>query len=357
LGLLQAAGRPGVWKHGDPEGLELHDIQFMLCELQKVLQTSNAVHRVREYSGSCLRSHLLLSQGFSRSKCLDWLENTLLLFPTARTQETATQALASWLRLPGNQVDFNEQWKTLRHGDCIRFSLHPDGAYLEITGQRAALVVTAACHSVQKKKRPSEQSSLLTVERADGAGEIRYGDQIFLRTCWGAHIGPASQSAHDHPILTAPRNSERYEDVRRFWFERGRQQRQQIKRASVVCDGDSAHLCCLYPCAGQESAFVQVEASKMGVERKCVLKKASIGPNTCLQALRVERDQGPVITAQHLRETVTEAIQLGIKQGRLRLGQHDGLELTEPEAVRRSLLGCRAKWPRGVFQLPNDCEG
>jgi len=270
------------------------------------------------------------------------LEEALLLFPTANTQETATQALASWLRLPGDQVNLDEKRKTLCHGDCIHLSLHSDEADLEF--RERALFVTSVCRSAKKKVRPAEKPTLLTLERAEGAGEVHFGDQIFLRTKWGAHVGPFSQSPGHHPILTAPRNSERYEDVRRFWLQPCELLRRHTKTASVVWDGDCVYFRCLHPCAGQEGAFMQAPARESGVERKCLLVNASAGLNASLQSFRVKRDRGPVIAARHLRESMTEAIQLGIEQGRLRHGRHGlgNLELVEPEAVRRRLVGCRA---------------
>jgi len=344
LGLLQAAGRPGGWKHGDPTGLELHDIQFMLCELQKVGQTSKPMNNVRMYPGHSLGSRSSLKEDLSSSKCLDWLEEALLLFPMADTQETATQALASWLRLPGDQVNLDEQRRTLCHGDGIHLSLYSDGAGLEFSKKRA-LVVSSACRSVQKKGRSAAQPTLFNLERAEGTGEVHFGDHIFLRTHWGAHVGPSSQSPQQHPTLTAPPKSERYEDARRFWLEPCRLLPRGTKTANVVWDGDCVRLRCLHPCAGEEGAFMQVAEVKVGVQhqRTCLLVDASAGPDTSLQALRVKRDQGPIIAAQHLRESVAEAIQLGIRQGRLRCGQHGlrNLELVEPEAVRIRLTGCR----------------
>lgn len=162
-----------LWKFGTD--LDLHDIQFMLCELQKFLHQGQSL---RDYAGAQCVIGLPLDPEFIRHR----LEEAVLLgivFSTADETQAILAQLSEWMgfRLPLPQDD------RIRSGDHVILRKVKEPVCL--------LELTESGELGPAKENPTP----FRVELPRRSQALRSCDMAFLRAPNGAHLGPVSQFA------------------------------------------------------------------------------------------------------------------------------------------------------------------
>ncbi|CAJ1397704.1 unnamed protein product [Effrenium voratum] len=191
-----------LWKQGPVNELELHDIQFMLCELQKYLHSGASL---RDYAGPPCLQNLPLSLDFVQKR----LEEALVLHLfTAKGEESGRIAreLADWLGLRLHQGE------EIRDGDHVVLREAGSGALLEL--------VNGLLQPAQRKATP------FRVEARSGA--LCGQEGFFLRAPNGAHLGPTSASS----AWGAPAQSGRFSEGRELSVDVGKV---SLGQAVVLC--------------------------------------------------------------------------------------------------------------------------
>lgn len=158
-----------LWKFGTD--LDLHDIQFMLCELQKFLHQGQSL---RDYAGPQCVIGLPLDPEFIRHR----LEDAVLLGLVASADETAIAAqLSEWMgfRLPLPKDD------RIRSGDHVILRKVKEPVCLLELQENGELGPA--------KDNPTP----FRVELPRLSQPLRSCDMAFLRAPNGAHLGPVSQ--------------------------------------------------------------------------------------------------------------------------------------------------------------------
>eukprot|EP00931_Biecheleriopsis_adriatica_P033257 TRINITY_DN19304_c0_g1_i2.p1 TRINITY_DN19304_c0_g1~~TRINITY_DN19304_c0_g1_i2.p1 ORF type:complete len:890 (+),score=184.63 TRINITY_DN19304_c0_g1_i2:49-2718(+) len=328
--ILEAA--PDFWEHGHPEQLELHDVQFMLCELQKLFHSHNALNGLRDYAGPPP-----LWPGFAASgPGLPWqqlLEDALLLHATksvggaevqaAVPEEELFSSLLAWLGFPdpaqGHQAD-------LCHGDAVRLTVPRKGWALSFnSGSKGSTFLAASA---------SREATDFRLERRAGAGPLRFGDEVWLRAGTGAHLGLCSKATRRRARsqhLSAPTSSARY-DVRRLFV---------LEPQPQAAAGPGSRV----PCRSS----VRLRAAQLWLHAPedagspCTMSEA---PAVGTPDLELDRSPAVVKVLAALRECFQRAVQRSLADGRLLLhGSQDDedskrlLRLSYPEEVRRRLVG------------------
>ncbi|CAE7563999.1 unnamed protein product [Symbiodinium sp. CCMP2592] len=206
--ILEEASK--YWQHPESGPLELHDIQFMLCEVQKLFHSHNAQNSLR-----CYGVPVSVMTAFDASGAtLPWhqlVQDALLLLQHRSGahvvhEEELRQFLLHWLGFSTYEPD-----EVLRHGDEIR--LRPD------TSSCLALEGFQVMHRLIRTSEARDTSFVL--ERREGVGALRFGDQIWLRSKCGSHVGvktaPDKVAAGAH--FDATKASDRYDEARLFVVE------------------------------------------------------------------------------------------------------------------------------------------
>mmetsp|Transcript_15417 Transcript_15417/g.26995 ORF Transcript_15417/g.26995 Transcript_15417/m.26995 type:complete len:853 (-) Transcript_15417:83-2641(-) len=300
------------WEHGDADDLELHDIQFMLCEVQKLFHSQNTHNSVRGYAGPC---HSLADAG---SVCLPWeqlLEDSLLLLASKDDgkalvpQEDLVETMLQWLGLPSGRMQDTKEH--ICHGDLV--SLRP------VSDTTAALGFKA---SGSLCKLSVQDCSCFRLERLQGEGELRPGDEIWLRSMQGSHLGPTTNKPGCR--LAAPLGSSRFDEARLFKVKCAPDWRWEpaaavpARGAAVFLQTRQLPLGLLIPPSNGAICSMAAEPSQLVLERLDVLAEA----------------------ADSLWTKIRIAIAACLESGSM-LREVQGLRLAEPESVRRRLIGCR----------------
>lgn len=292
--ILAAASEPHGWKHGDSADLELHDIQFMLCEVQKYIQNGNKGHRLRDYLGpqplaQCPTAPGILSDRLEEGVALGVISESM------RDPMDIALKLTAWLGVgTDNPRRACHGGVPLRSGDRI--------VLRSVTAGLALVLGPGPSCPMLPENGPA---TAFRVERAAGAGPLLLGDAFFLRTPCGAHLGPASSDNR----FAAPTQSRRWERERLLKFVR-LTSRSEFTSAQV-CSGDEL---CL-------QAFAPLDALRF-----------SLG--VC-----VEVDPATAVALEHASQMLSCAVQECVERGTLRVKQSGALELASAELLRRRLVG------------------
>lgn len=202
--LLQVLEGPQGWAHQDTGPLELHDVQFMLCEIHKFRRGG----KLRNYTG---RQDHFFQDGFLSTTWVGLLEDAILLSDVAvgqgggRSDVEVLENVVDWFRLPP-WVQFAEL--PLSHGDQVVLRVASTGDLLHIDEQGMFKAIHAD---------PRPRSATFLLERSVSAGAIYFGETIFLRSVEGAHLIVHLQKQH----FCAPTSSGRYETAAQFSFRPG----------------------------------------------------------------------------------------------------------------------------------------
>mmetsp|Transcript_44138 Transcript_44138/g.104456 ORF Transcript_44138/g.104456 Transcript_44138/m.104456 type:complete len:884 (-) Transcript_44138:172-2823(-) len=180
-----AQKRTGGWKHGDPQALELHDFQFMLCELQKYYHARIGSGSQRYYAPQRLT---LQSVQHIRHCPHEAVAEALMLFGSAgpdcvvaMTREELFHAWAQWMSFPSpQQAKASSDPIAIRHGCWVRLrTLHGE----------AISLIRGRLSMEQQSEDPSSSADWFLVEREMGQGPVGFGDPFWLRAANGGHIG------------------------------------------------------------------------------------------------------------------------------------------------------------------------
>ncbi|CAK0885249.1 unnamed protein product [Prorocentrum cordatum] len=310
--LLESASGPGGWAHGNPSELELHDIQFMLCELQKFL-TFNARNSLRYY-----RCGAPAPSALPRRRELESLEEALLLFgPGARavSAEELLQLHGCWQGLPAQAAGPSEG---LRSGDRVRLR-EAGGARLLALGSGRQLRPAAS----------TAEAVAVVLERSGGPGLARPGDEVFLRAPDGTHLA-ARALAGGRCVVDAPLASGRY-CAERAW-------RLQAAAGAAAGGGSGAsgtaeQALGLQPCRGE------LAGGTLQFSRDGRLACAPPAPRGGGQPVVLEADLRGHEALERVRHEVWEALQEGLRTGRLVQDAEGALALGDAGGVRRRLVG------------------
>ncbi|CAK9005142.1 Phosphoglycolate phosphatase (PGP) (PGPase) [Durusdinium trenchii] len=216
-----------LW-HFDPTELELHDVQFMLCELQKFLHRGASL---RDYAGLPCLQGLPLSYHFIKER----LEEALvldLIRANAFESEKIARALASWmsfrLELPKDDLIRGGDHVILRHlkDSMCRLELNPQDQHLG----PAKTHPTAFRLEIDTGHKRNGSSG-----RAPSPNHLRSGDSFFLRSPSGAHLGPVNH------CFDAARESLRFAPARRLTVRKLSPYRENTK-GDFLCFGDHLQL-------------------------------------------------------------------------------------------------------------------
>eukprot|EP00928_Gymnodinium_smaydae_P030182 TRINITY_DN22501_c0_g1_i1.p1 TRINITY_DN22501_c0_g1~~TRINITY_DN22501_c0_g1_i1.p1 ORF type:complete len:835 (-),score=121.07 TRINITY_DN22501_c0_g1_i1:94-2346(-) len=334
--LLEAA--PKHWTHGSPETLELHDIQFMLCEVQKLFHAHNALNNLRDY-----RVHNSSSDHFAiQGAMFHWnelVENAVLLSLAQRAsspnssvpEDELLHFVIDWLGLPTCLCSGEAE---LRHADRVMLMpvFQSDAIQKALgfeAGKKDGFLVPAA---------PGSDATEFQLERKAGRGLLRHGDEIWLRAAGGAHLGPqiGVSSSRSMYKLSAPGKSQRYDQDRLFGVE-------DACVSSSLCNNDAAPLYSGSAIHLRDSSLRYLHASsgRSPLNPCTVRERSSTGltdtDGTFIFGL-VRSSVNVEFTKRlyrHLEQVVRDALALG----RLIRSQDGTLRLSHPEEVRRRLVG------------------
>jgi len=340
---------PAGWAHGAAEDLELHDVQFMLCELQKFFHRDNRHNHLRQYAGP----HPLTSAAppLLGQSWLETLEEAVLLFSHPRdlancTLEKLIKDIAYWLslRVDGHihdGGDGNAQGRVLHHGDAVCFTHCHSGAREQVLlclpgGASRMRAVSAGTFPDPKSKL--DAGAVFVVERRDGVGAVRFGEEVFFRAQGGAHVGLAAQTRAG-VYLAAPQKCERYGAKHVFRLERMGVDDTRSVGESVGCGAKVQ----ISRSSGQHRSDT-LEVSGMA----CILVSDGAGVDSMLRSssshacreLRIDLHVEPADVLHQLREALQHALDQGLSIGTLlREGAGGGIATATAEAVRQRLLG------------------
>lgn len=328
--VLKTASQPGGWAHGDPEHLELHDIQFMLCEFQKFLRAESNFHGLCNYGAP---GHI--AQPEARwAEWSDMLEEAVLLGRAKATSSANLyNQLAAWVGLP----QLRPAGSPLQAGD--RVQLKPSaGLALQLQDTKARVLCQTAtpCNFQGKGRNKAARevaplpAAVFLLEPASKSGQgnfISYGEDIFLRSQGGAHLGPAC----DEKAVGAP--------VKAFRFEASR--RVSLIQHVASAPGPKAEL--PQPVHSGDELELHWLSGRLAIcDGRCVLlPEPSQG---CARAASdtdtfvLELDLEPLAAAERGHKQLREALEASLSSGRLR-SSCGCLEVVNPEPVRRRLVG------------------
>ena len=163
----------GLWSfasesfHGDAEALELHDIQFQLCEYQKKFNT--AAHRVHsalpvDYGGPMLH----WTKDFVSQRLREML--TLKgICSHSRPALSVTKEFSNWMGASFRQSDSTD----LFHGDLVLLQDATSEHYYSIATNGALVKVF----------KQSDAAKFIVMTDAKTTGAISFAQPIFLETC------------------------------------------------------------------------------------------------------------------------------------------------------------------------------
>ena len=163
------------WKFSKNGDLDLHDIQFMLCELQKFLHRGLSM---RDYAGPACVIGLPLNRDFIRHRLEDAIALDLIGTKTDECTKIAFQ-LAEWL---GFRL-------SLPRDDCIR-----SGDYVILRKVKEPICMLEL-QDDGVLGPAKEHPTAFRVELPQYSQQLRSNDHAFLRAPNGAHLGPVSQAA------------------------------------------------------------------------------------------------------------------------------------------------------------------
>eukprot|EP00445_Apocalathium_hangoei_P008831 CAMPEP_0203883448 /NCGR_PEP_ID=MMETSP0359-20131031/27552_1 /ASSEMBLY_ACC=CAM_ASM_000338 /TAXON_ID=268821 /ORGANISM="Scrippsiella Hangoei, Strain SHTV-5" /LENGTH=954 /DNA_ID=CAMNT_0050803683 /DNA_START=26 /DNA_END=2886 /DNA_ORIENTATION=+ len=321
--ILEAAAGPDGWAHGSAEELELHDIQFQLCELQKFWHRENRFNHLREYLGPRLCSML---EAPIHAEWLDALEEALVLFGDRLgdvvDEQGAIRAAACWLGLDVGEEDGDASCgqgmgRALRHGDGVSFVSRREGSSEPVLLCMKGDLLQA----VPESTFPDEAARLrggavFIVERLMGDGPVQAQDVVFFRTSLTTHLGPCDEKRVGG--LSAPHKCVRYASDRVFRFD--------VCGATAgpplgtgIRSGDSVHVCW----SGEAGDDRAIEVGAHG-RAGCALAPRGTGEG-CGQNLTLEIFSQPEKARIHLRHVLREALQSGLlAAGRLLRAEGSG---------------------------------
>lgn len=338
LALLEAAAGPDGWD-GDPGELELHDVQFMLCELQKFFHRVNPKNALRDYQGprAVPPGPPLLAAGW-----LEILEDALMLFHEAeggaKSSSTVCKTVGTWLGLHAGREEVEgqeEMPRAFQHGDTVSF--FSDGAWSCASGERTVLCMQAsrlravAVASFADARAELQGGAVFAIERCEGLGAVHFGDGIFFRTSGGAHLGPSGKKA----TIGLTALPERYSENAVFRFE-AIADGELATSTAAVRNGDT--LCI---CRGQGADAQTLEVGGGYCHLKLTggslkRKAASISSRSLSVQLRPEAAQARA----ELSEALELAVKEGLSAGRLQREADGGLVTVRTEQIRQRLVGC-----------------
>lgn len=327
--LLAAASGPGGWI-GDAGELELHDVQFVLCEYQKFLRDQC----LRDYAGPPIRSVPLATRDYWRERVEEalvlrresgkddlYLQDRQALNSTAagsrcdsRLVPEVVGAVSEWLSLPAPELRGDRP--ALHSGDHI--VLHADSEHVLAVGPESQ-------GSRLQCSRWTTRGTVFLVERCAGAGPLALGEDVFLRAPNGPHLGPEPSRA-----LSALKSSARYGEGRRLWFTgSGRH---------VLRSGDHVRIASHAARGGWN--FLEAGQDFCRMVPRAQVRKGS--PSI----FRVELHNGRPGSRQ-LTDHLSQAVLDGLTTGSLQKSSDGRLLVTCREDVRRRLVGASAEG-RGV---------
>lgn len=317
--LLDFVEGPDGWQHQDTGPLELHDIQFMLCEIEKFLR-GNA-HMLRDYTGR-VDPDLDLDERILFAEWLTILEEALCL-DVAYANHAASDAdddnddaavicgVVSWLGLPTVQINSAQ----LSHGDCVKIKYASCIGVFSISDQysdgRLSLVPPESHHG----------STGFRVERHETAGQIHFGDTIYLRCPSGRHIG-RGKNGRVCPL----RGLARFEREQSFILE-----------ATVeTCDDivtSGANVRLRYQNSTGSHDYVQLKGNDafIGSVAGCSTTRAN--------TFTIEKDPRNQDRALNIRAALKAAIEEGIARKCFKRDCHGRLFLAARESIRSRLVG------------------
>eukprot|EP00933_Yihiella_yeosuensis_P041086 TRINITY_DN35526_c0_g2_i1.p1 TRINITY_DN35526_c0_g2~~TRINITY_DN35526_c0_g2_i1.p1 ORF type:complete len:911 (+),score=179.16 TRINITY_DN35526_c0_g2_i1:253-2733(+) len=387
--ILEAGGK--YWEHGDPADLELHDIQFMLCELQKLFHDANTYNSLRNYGGApepclsttafyaampdLLEDAMLLLAG---SRCSEGQASPNQGFDPALEREEIMQFVSKWLGLPplaaavcdvtGGTIQSNDE--ALCHGDLVSLrasdKLPKSGAAtadvdedlkgllsLDPGAFRGALAEVAI-----DGRQASRHGTAFLIQRRAGAGPLQFGDDIWLRVPSGAHLGPSGTTVGSP--LSAQTSSTRYDDARLFRVGALSQQKATKGQpvGAVVASGSAVVLQSLQ----FQDALVSVPAAKGPCRLMSATPDLAEKSGKLIPARRQPQNFSPILLLERvpsasekameqfrpiLLESLAESVRSGnlvekiSQQGRTQSCSKSisELQLSNSEIIRRRLIG------------------
>jgi len=330
--ILHALSQKGSWTHGDPNSLELHDVQFMLCELQKFL--ADATKNNRDYPGARTVPHI----GSLWSSWVSLVEEALVLqkvqpsFDGKCSKMSARESsddpcsqlafwVADWLSLPGRET--HKSCTQLCSGDRIFISCVPARNRPKVKLGLDQKHRLRPCMSRENCAQPT----VFILERASGSGAICYGDAVYLRSPAGAHLGPVNSVSVQ--VLGSPSSSERYDLGRRLTLHVVEGE-SNCKMGDLIHIGDPVRL--HWHNDGKHSMVMDNVNGEIHL-------KTYVPAARPAQYELLELDGEPARVADKIHQAVKQAVQEGLQQKRLRETARGALEVVNHEEVRRRLIG------------------